>query len=84
MSNVTKQDLSLSLSSEESFLAIIALAIQADKIYFLVSRKRSSQIYSTTTQNFSKIFSKATSTKNRTNSRSDRSTRRRSSFSRSG
>ena len=39
MSNVTKQDLSLSLSSEESFLAIIALAIQADKIFSLAEKE---------------------------------------------
>lgn len=39
MSNVTKQDLSLSLSLEESFLAILALAIQADKIFSLAEKE---------------------------------------------
>lgn len=39
MSNVTKQDLSLSLSLEESFLAILALVIQADKIFSLAEKE---------------------------------------------
>ena len=39
MSNVTKQDLFLSLSLEESFLAILALVIQADKIFSLAEKE---------------------------------------------
>jgi len=39
MSNAAQQDISLSSSSEESFLAIITLAIQADGIFSLAEKE---------------------------------------------